>query len=118
MKKKDFVRIFASIVLLSVVALLIFLLHNTKDSDDILSPNTTESSEEMPVSPKQDSGDAPAESVLGKRVQTTDEEKLKRICRKSANCAVRIIFRQKRFLLNIMVKKISDRKTLMLWKRH
>lgn len=29
----------------------------------------------MPVSPKQDSGDAPAESVLGKRVQTTDEEK-------------------------------------------
>ena len=75
MKKKDFVRIFASIVLLSVVALLIFLLHNTKDSDDILSPNTTESSEEMPVSPKQDSGDAPAESVLGKRVQTTDEEK-------------------------------------------
>lgn len=75
MKKKDLIWIFASIVLLSVVSLLIFLPRNTKDSDDVLAPNTTESSEEMHVFPKQDSGDVLAENVMGKRVQTTDEEK-------------------------------------------
>ena len=74
MKKKDFIWIFASIVLSAAVALLIFLPRNTKDPDDIPAPNTTESSEEMPVFSKQDSGEILAESVLGKNDQTTGEE--------------------------------------------
>ncbi len=75
MKKNDLIWIFASVILLSVAALLIFLPHSPKDSDYILAPNITEDSEEMPVFSKQDSSDILAESVLGKRVQTTDEEK-------------------------------------------
>ncbi len=75
MKKKDYIWIIASIILLLAAALLIFPPHNTKDSDDIPAPNTTESSEEMQVFPKQDSGDVLAESGLGKKIQTTEEEK-------------------------------------------
>ena len=72
---KGFIWIFASIILLSAVALLLFLPRNTKAPDDILTPNTTESSEEMPVFSKQDSGEILAESVPGKNDQTTGEEK-------------------------------------------
>ena len=75
MKKKDFIWIFASIVLLSAVALLIVLPRNAKNSDDILAPNTIDSSEEIPAFSKQDSGDIPAERVLGKEIQITDGEK-------------------------------------------
>ena len=75
MKKKDFIWIFASIVLSAAVALLIFLPRSTKGPDDILAPDIAESSEEIPVFTGQDSGDIPAESVLGKNVQTTDGEK-------------------------------------------
>ena len=75
MKKKDFIWIFASILLLSVLALLIVLPRNTRDPDAILAPNPAEPSEELSVFSKQDSGEILAESVLGKRVQTTDEEK-------------------------------------------
>ena len=75
MKKKDFIWFFASIVLSAAVALLIFLPRSTKGSDDILAPDIAESSEEIPVFTGQDSGDIPAESVLGKNVQTTGGEK-------------------------------------------
>ena len=75
MKKKDIIWAFASIVLLSAVVLLIFLPRNTKDSGDILSPNNTDRSKDIPEFSKQDSSDILAESVLGKRVQITDEEK-------------------------------------------
>lgn len=57
MKKKDLIWIFASVILLAVAALLIFLPRSPKDSDDILALNTTENSEEMPVFSKQDSDD-------------------------------------------------------------
>ena len=72
---KGFIWIFASIVLLWVDALLLFLPRNTKAPDDILTPNTTESSEEMPVFSEQDSGEILAESVPGKNDQTTGEGK-------------------------------------------
>ena len=75
MKKRDFIWIFASIVLLSAVALLIVLPRSAKDSDVILAPNTIDSSEVIPVFSKQDSGDIPAERVLGKEIQITDGEK-------------------------------------------
>ncbi len=75
MKKNDFIWVFASIVLLSVVAFLIFLPRNTEDPDDISALNTTERSKEIPVYSKQNPGDILAESALGKRVQTTDEER-------------------------------------------
>ena len=65
----------ASIVLLSAVALLIFLPRRAKDSDAILAPNNTNSSKAIPVFFKQAPGDLPAGRVLGKEIQITDGEK-------------------------------------------
>ncbi len=75
MKKKDFIWVFASIILLSAIALLMFLPRNAKGPGDTYAPNTAESFEEMPVYSKQDPDDILAESALGKRVPATEGEK-------------------------------------------
>ena len=120
MKKKDYIWIIASIILLLAAALLIFPPHNTKDSDDIPAPNTTESSEEMQIFPKQDSGDVLAESGLGKKIQTTEEEKagieadmqeISKLCRADYLHADGIYTHGIFGFLNMMDKIISGRKT-------
>lgn len=75
MKKNYLIWIIASMVLLSALALLMFLPRNTGNPDDLLAANPADRSEETPVLSKRDPGDLFAESALGKRVQTTDEEK-------------------------------------------
>ena len=75
MKKNCFIWIIASIVLFSTVVFLMLLPRNTRNPDDLLAPDPADRSEETPVFPKRDPGDLFAESALGKRVQTTDEEK-------------------------------------------
>ncbi len=75
MKKKEFIWIIASLVLLCAVALLMFLPRGTKGREDILAPNTPDSSEEVSAFTKQDPVDILAESVPDKRVQTTVAEK-------------------------------------------
>lgn len=47
----------------------------TAESSDILAPHSNDSSEEMPESSGQDSGELLADTVLGKMVRTTGEEK-------------------------------------------
>lgn len=74
MKKNDLIWIFASVLLLSVAAFLIFLPHSAKDNADKPAFDPDEKVIEIPAFSEQDSDDVLAESSPGKRVQTTAEE--------------------------------------------